>query len=160
MGCANFDAYVVKGEQGFMWTKMPALMIAKTAEALALRRAFPHELSGLYTSDEMDQSDNPRPVETHVHEPQREPGDERGFLDGGVTDGLIRVTDCTDKIVNGGRTQWTVTFSDGKSGTTIKEKIGALANRLKGTDTPVERQLEANGRWTNLIDLAEAEPVL
>lgn len=59
---ALFDEYAQRSKDGYLigqWPTMPVLMIAKCAEALALRKAFPAELSGLYTSEEMGQADNP-----------------------------------------------------------------------------------------------------
>lgn len=64
-GVAKLDSYkqVYKDQKSgqwmvtAMWLKMPEVMLAKVAESLALRKAFPQELSDLYTAEEMDQAD-------------------------------------------------------------------------------------------------------
>ena len=56
---ALWDQYVVLNKDGkpnATWKKMGSLMLGKCAEMLALRRAFPMELSGLYSTEEMDQA--------------------------------------------------------------------------------------------------------
>jgi phage recombination protein Bet len=63
-GVANFNSYKQLYKNAnkewvltALWAKMPEVMIAKCAESLALRKAFPQELSDLHTEEEMQQAD-------------------------------------------------------------------------------------------------------
>jgi phage recombination protein Bet len=53
---ARFKSYKVNTNP--LWNSMPENMIAKCAEALALRKAFPEDLSGLHSAEEMAQADH------------------------------------------------------------------------------------------------------
>lgn len=70
---AIFKEYapVYNGKLSGMWATKPALMIAKCAEALALRKAFPSDMSGIYTDDEMSRAEDvsaPTVVETSAQQ--------------------------------------------------------------------------------------------
>ena len=97
VGVARFADY--NAGQG-LWSKMPAAMIAKCSEALALRKAFPADLSGVYSTDEMDQAVEPVTVTAAPALPAK--GDAKIFSAGKVAiakaDSITKLTEVTDRM--------------------------------------------------------------
>jgi len=110
---ARYSTYAQRTKQGNLtrfWASMPDLMIAKVAEALAIRRAFPQELSGLYVQEEMDQAGNVEDIDRFPSDPDQgesdkteyepEPGDAEILLSKGqitTLQSLIRSTGTNEQ---------------------------------------------------------------
>jgi phage recombination protein Bet len=93
IGVARFADY--NAGQG-LWSKMPAAMIAKCSEALALRKAFPANLSGVYSTDEMEQAEV-QPV-TVTAAPALPAGDAKLFAAGKAAIAKAKTMDDLAKV--------------------------------------------------------------
>ncbi len=64
VGIARYDSYVQKkrdGNPNVMWERMADNQLAKCAESLALRKAFPNEIGDIRTNEEMAHTDEIKP---------------------------------------------------------------------------------------------------
>lgn len=121
---ARFKSYMQTNKEGQLtrfWAAMPDLMIAKVAEALALRRAFPQELSGLYTSEEMAQAieDRPRQAAAQVVKPQ-------------ITDRHVQMLTAFTKV------GVTKAMIEGSAGCAIEDFTDDDFDRLRGVYSEIE----------------------
>lgn len=175
---ARWDEYYPgDGEIGFMWRKMPHTMLAKCAEALALRKGFPQQIAGLYTAEEMAQANDepaqvqprptpkPFPATSPAPTPLPEmapvddvPFDPEAFLEPALY--VERVLTTEGKSASGPWTRYDIFFTDGSNGSTFKDEIGRAAQSHRDNHTKVITTLEANPKYKGkmtVVQLLKAE---
>lgn len=184
---ARWDEYCPEpgpsGKGDIMWRKMPYTMLGKCAEALALRKAFPQQLAGLYAREEMDQAEQPSGYsvtapaaatvtvvgDSSAVPPAQGGGDPGRSLSHEVTqhgeelpdDGQLYVVrvDITD-TKNPNVKKATITLSDSRQFTTIKPALQSLCSELCAERVPVQiwpEDLKATKWGTDLLAIHRAE---
>jgi phage recombination protein Bet len=84
IGVAKYGSYQQSSNQ--LWKSMPDAMVGKVSESLALRKAFPAELSGLYGTEEMEQAQPEQVLTTYTHNI------------GHIADRRLAVADCFEAL--------------------------------------------------------------
>ncbi len=128
---AKFAEYAATDRDGKlerMWATKSCVMIAKCAEALALRKAFPNDLSGIYTSDEMAQADNPQqrmvidqPEDLVPAPAEAEP----------ARDWAAEITACA-----GNREKLSALWKAAPQGSKVRDLIAAAASKTAAAKSP------------------------
>lgn len=145
---AHYDEYAQRDGQGnvnHMWRRMARNQLAKCAEALALRKAFPNDLSGVYVDAEMHQAEASEATEEQQREGLRK---RMGWLlkQVGLTDPAAALAEVTK---HAGRE-----VTDSKT-LTAEELIAindALEVKLADQVTNVEDAGDASGAQADVVD--------
>jgi phage recombination protein Bet len=124
---ARWAEYCPSTGQDHMWRRMPYLMLGKCAESLAMRKAFPVQLSGLYAREEMGEPE----VETTATPASAPPAAPQPDM----REELARETILNAKTLPDLAAAWSAVPSD------IKARVAADKDRRKFELTP--RQTDA-----------------
>lgn len=142
---ARWDQYYPGEKGGFMWNKMPHLMLGKCAEALALRKAFPAELSEVYIAEELEQGEAPPSAPT-PQAPKEKPAP--------VKADMTFLTDTVTKVgkrgpIKGSKGDFYVYSIHTGSGKTIESNEGDAekANSIAGTTSRAQFGYIEDPKW-------------
>lgn len=152
---ARWSQYYPGDAQGFMWKKMPHVMLGKCAEALALRKAFPAEMAGVYTAEEMAQAgqihEEQAPVQHFPPEPQGEQKPAEA-----IETAVIVATDVKHFKTKNSEF-YKVMDTEGALYRTFDKKQAAIAKETVGSKTKLRIHYKVHPQYgPNLVNL---EPV-
>lgn len=186
VGKAYWNEYVQKKKDGSptrAWREMPHIMLAKCAEALAIRKAFPEDAGGLYTDEEMQQADNGHHGQRLENSPTAMPGDDESPRENEDFEKVMKLLVATEETLQkanpvtydmlvtirsviGGRdkppTSMTQTMSELNQSDAIspgqKKELGKLWNRIDRQVKRYEAIVSAPGPESSFEDEDEREP--
>lgn len=118
---ALYRSYVQLNKEKFpigLWAKSPEIMLAKCAEALALRKTFPNDLSGLYAEEELGH------IEREIEEPKKieeikEPEEDK-FLkklkgDLSLCEDFVKLSEINVEWTNSKKSHTPAIFNEGRA---------------------------------------------
>lgn len=132
-----------------MWAEKGAVMIAKCAEALAFRRAFPQDLSGIYTDEEMSRAEDVVRVESERPDVPATPAAASSAPTGGVD------WDAELRAAAGNLDALKVLWQ--KAGT-VDPDNDALALRIRAAVRDAKAAAEAEPVDADVVEEEQAQP--